>query len=245
MNKLFLISVMFSVFVLVRTSYAEGTKKILLKEIRRETNQKKQEVRVTTKGFIEQAKNAIKEKIKKQLKGELITINGNTLSVQKDNKSFTVLVSDKTELRRKFGAQSTLNEFSAKDTLIVIGNRTKNSDGTFSSTSIDATYIRNMSIQRRFAVFAGEVTSKTTSTLTIKTIARGNQTIYISSNTEYKERNKKIAFADISVGDKVIVKGELWDRVNEKIDAKTIQKISSKAKMPPISPTIKITPEKE
>jgi hypothetical protein len=240
-NLLVLLS--FCLAIAPKLLYAESPTRELLKEKRSEVVQERKETRDTTKNLIEQAKNMIKEKIKKQLKGQLITISGNTLTVQKDSKNYTVLVNDQTKLKRKFGASSTLSEFTPKDTLVIIGNRTKNSDGTFSSTSIDASYIRNMSIQRRFAVFTGEIINKTTNTLTLKTVNRGTQTVYLSSTTEIKENNKMISLSDIQVGDKVIVRGELWDRANEKIDAKNIMKLNIKKLSP--TPLAKITPEKE
>lgn len=190
--------------------------------------QEKKEVRENTKSILEQAKDIIKEKIKKQIKGQLVTISGNTLTVKKDEATYTVLVSDRTELKRKFGGSSTLNEFSPNDMLVIIGNRVKNDDRTLSPTGIEAIYIRNMSIQRRFAVFTGMVTSKTSNTLTLKTVGRGAQTVYVSSSTQYKEKNKEISLEDIQIGNKIVVKGELWNRTNEKIDAKTIVKLGSR-----------------
>lgn len=227
------------VFFVVRITSAEvsvgGVLRDQKKELIQEKIQNKKDIRENTKGLLEQAKDVIKEKIKKQLKGQLVTISSNTLTVKKDDKSYTVLVTDKTELKRKFGASSTLSEFSPNDTLIIIGNRVKNSDSTLSATEIEASYIRNMSIQRRFAVFTGEVTAKSSTTLTLKTTGRGTQTVYVTSSTQYKERNKAITFADIQIGDKIVVKGELWDRVNEKIDAKTIMKLSSQKSTPSVT----------
>lgn len=196
------------------------------KEVREEVKEK---VKEDSKNLIERAKTAIKERIKRHIRGTLTSISGNTLAVSTENNlTLTVLVSDKTQLKRKFGGTSTLGEFSVNDDLIIIGNRKKNSDESMSSTEVEASYIRNMSIQRRFAVFTGEITAKSSTTVTLKTIGRGTQTVYVMSNTQYKERNKAITFADIQIGNKIVVKGELWNRVNEKIDAKTILKIPSR-----------------
>jgi len=244
-NKLALSVFLIGIFFIARGTSAELSIGGVLREQRKELIQEKiqnikeiniKEVRENTKSLLEQAKNIIKGKIKKHLKGQLVTISGNTLTVQKDDTSFTVLVTDKTVLKRKFGAPSTLSEFSPNDILIIIGNRVKKSDTTLSDTEIEASYIRNTSIQRRFAVFTGEVTAKSSTTLTLKTTGRGTQTVYVASSTQYKERNKAITFADIQMGDRIVVKGELWDRVNEKIDAKTVLRISIKPKATP-SPT--------
>lgn len=213
------------------------------KQILMQEKQDVKEMKTNTSSLLERAKNLIKEKIKKQLRGELVTISGNTLTVQKDTLTYTVQVTDKTQLKRKFGGNSNLSEFSPHDTLLVIGNRVKDTQGTYSATEVEATYIRNMSVQRRFAVFTGEVEAKSGTTITLKTIGRGAQTVYIASGTKVQEKNRTISFSDIHVGDKVVVKGELWDRVSFKIDAKTILKLN--IKKPSLTPAIKITPEKE
>lgn len=242
MSWMFLVGV----FFLVQGSNAEVSLRGVLREQRKEVIQEKiqdiKDVRENTKSILEQAKNMIKEKIKKQIKGQLVTISGNTLTVKKDEETYTILVTDKTELKRKFGGSSTLDEFSPNDILMIIGNRVKNSDGVLSTSEIEASYIRNMSIQRRFAVFVGEVTAKSSTTLTLKTIGRGTQTVYVTSSTLYKEKNKTITLADIQIGNKIVVKGELWNRVSDKLDAKTIVKLSLKNTS---TPSITKTPELE
>lgn len=238
-------SIISSLYLIPSLAHAElGIREIKKEKIRREVVQDtKVEVREETKNLLERAKDMVKEKMKRQIKGTLVSITGTVLMVQKDQTTFTVNTTDKTEFKRKFGAVSSLSEFSPNDQLLIIGNRIKNTDGTLSSNEIEASYIRNMSIQRRFAVFIGEVTAKTESTLTLKTGGRGVQTVYVSTNTKYSEKNKTISFADILVGDKILVKGELWDRVNERIDAKSVLKLNFKK--PSITPSITKSPEKE
>lgn len=226
-------SLMMALVLTPPMSYAQSPTRGILRELRKEVVQeKKEQVRENTKNILEQVKNIIKEKIKKQLKGVLVSISGNVLTVKKDENSYTVNVTSKTELKRKFGAASSLDEFNPNDQLLIIGNRKKNSDGTLSTSEIDASYIRNMSIQRRFAVFNGKVLSISTNSFVIQTKSRGTQTVYTSTQTQYKEKNAAITFADIHIGDNLIVKGELWDRVNEKIDAKTVLKLAN-----PVKPT--------
>lgn len=162
--------------------------------------------------------NAIKEKIKslfpRQFRGKLKTINGSVLTVTtKDGKEIVVNVVKETMLKRRFGASSTLSEFMVGDELAVVA---KNQD---------AKYIRNLSIQRRNAVFTGTITTKTDTSFTLQTVSRGLQNVYTSSTTVIHEKDKVKTYADLAVGDKVLVKGELWDRANTKIDAKKILKL--------------------
>ena len=218
-------------------------KKEIVKEKKEIIQEKKIEDKEKSKNIIEQAKNAIKENIKKQIKGTLVTKNGTTLSVQKDQTTYTVITTDATQLKRKFGADSSLSEFSVNDELLIIGNKKKNTDGTVSRTEIEASYIRNMSIQRRFAVFNGEVSGITDKTITLQTKGRGTQTINILEKTLIKEKNVTILFSSLKVGDNLIIKGELWDRVSNTVDAGTILKLNKKS--PSITPTVTSTPTED
>lgn len=222
---LFLMVVLF----ITQSSLAQSPTRAVLREQRKELIQEKKDlVKEKTTNVLERVKNVVKEKIKRQIKGTLVAIVGNTLTVQKDQTNFTVTTTDKTELKRRFGATSSLSEFSPNDELLIIGNRKKNTDGTFSSSEIEASYIRNMSIQRRFAVFNGTVVSVSTNSLVLQTKSRGIQTVYVYITTQYKEKNTSISFNDIQVDDNLIVKGELWDRVNDKMDAKTILRLTNR-----------------
>ena len=164
--------------------------------------------------------NAIKEKVKsllpKQFRGKLKTISGSVLTVTtNESKDIVVNVVKETMLKRRFGANSSLSEFMVGDELAVVA---KNQD---------AKYIRNLSIQRRNAVFTGTITTKSDTSFTLQTVSRGLQNVYISSTTVIYEKDKVKTYADLTVGDKVLVKGELWDRANTKIDAKKILKLPS------------------
>ncbi|MEK7565782.1 MAG: DUF5666 domain-containing protein, partial [Patescibacteria group bacterium] len=109
----------------------------------------------------------------------------------------TVNISPNTKLLRKFGAKSTLTEFSVGDNVMVVGS------------SASASLVRNFSIQKRHGVFFGEIISL--EPLIIKTLHRGNQTITLSSSTKYVNRQEAaIVFATLQIGHRLRVKG-LWD----------------------------------
>ncbi|MBI4973698.1 hypothetical protein HZC27_03760 [Candidatus Roizmanbacteria bacterium] len=176
--------------------------------------------------------NSIKEKVKsllpKQFRGKLKTISGSVLTVTtNENKDIIVNLVKETMLKRRFGANSTLSELMVGDELAVVGKRHKGTDGQYSESEVDAKYIRDLSIQRRNAVFTGTITTKADSSFTLQTVSRGLQNVYISSTTTIHEKDKVKTYADLAVGDKVLVKGELWDRANTKIDAKKILRLPS------------------
>ena len=120
--------------------------------------------------------NAIKEKVKsllpKQFHGKLKTISGSVLTITtREGKDVVINVVKETMLKRRFGANSTLSEFMVGDELAVV------------SKNQDAKYIRNLSIQRRNAVFTGTITTKADASFTLQTLSRGLQSVYISSTT--------------------------------------------------------------
>lgn len=142
--------------------------------------------------------------------GTLKTKSGDTvpatLVVTRDNKDYTINVDANTQLRRRFWGKATLSEFTVGDTLNVIGQWAD--DG---HTTINAKLVRDASIQKRFGVFVGEVTSLTSGGWVISTVHRGSQTVTISGSTKLVNRKgEAIAQTDVKVGHKLRVRG-LWD----------------------------------
>ena len=159
--------------------------------------------------------------------GTLTAKDGNTLTVSKDGKSYSVLVDSNTQLRRKFWGKATLDEMQIGDTLNVMGKWT---DET--KTAVLAKMIRDVSIQKRNGVFVGTVNSLTSNGWMMDTIKRGSQTVTVSSTTRFVNRKGvSIAQSDILVGHKVRVKG-LWNSQANTITEVTHVKDFS---LPPVS----------
>ena len=193
-------------------------------------NEKKDEIKSASdeskKGLIEQLKKTIKSKLSKRIHGKLTLINDTTLMVLSDKEVvYTVNILSSTQLRRRFGAATTLSEFSIGDELALVGATHKISESEYLETEIDAKLIRNLSIQRRNAVFIGSVLMKEPDFFTIETQSKGVQTVYIDYATVYTQKNLAISYAQIQVRDKVVVKGGLWDRALDQIDAKKVMKL--------------------
>lgn len=172
---------------------------------------------------------AIKEEIKEKVvnkfpraaigTGTLKSLDGANLMVDKDGKTYTVQTGkfDKctTKIVRRFGGESSLSELTIGDQLGVVGRFT---DDT--KTTITACVIRDLSIQKRFGTFVGDV--KSLSPLVITTIARDDQTVTIAATTKLvNRRGSAITQADILVGHRVLVRG-LWNRVNNTITETTV-----------------------
>ncbi len=135
-----------------------------------------------------------------------------TITCAKDDKIYTVLTDDKTQFRRRFWGKGSLSEIASGHVINVIGAWT---DDTH--TTVQARLVRDTSIQKRFGVFFGTVTSVLGSGWIMDTPRRGAQTVTVSSNTSIVNRKEEtILQADVAVGHKVRVKG-LWDSVNNTI----------------------------
>ena len=141
--------------------------------------------------------------------GKLTAKTDTTLTVEKDGKSYTVNMDSNTQLRRRFWGKAELSEFSIGNIVNVIGLWT---DDTH--TAINAKLIRNVSIQKRFGVFFGEVKSLLSGgwVMSTKSENRADQTVTVSGSTKFENRKgETMTQADVKVGHKVRVRG-LWDK---------------------------------
>ncbi len=148
--------------------------------------------------------------------GKLTAINGTTLTVDNDGKSYSVLTGTfdmcTTQFRRRFWGVSSISEMTVGDNVNVVG-RWK--DDT--KTTVEACLVRDTSIQKRHGVFFGTVTSLSGSGFVIEAVRRGTQTVTTSSSTKFVNRkNQSIAQGDIAVGHKVRVRG-IWNNLNNTI----------------------------
>jgi hypothetical protein len=166
--------------------------------------------------------------------GTVTAINGTTLTItNKESNIFTIQTNEKTQYRRRFWGKGSFSETQVGDTVSVVGKWT---DDTH--TTILATLIRNLSVQKFMGVFFGTVQSVTSSGWVMKTIGRGDQTVTISSSTKLTDRKGGvITQADIVVGHRVRVRG-LWDR-----KAKTVTEVTAvKDFSIPVVATVSVTP---
>lgn len=153
-----------------------------------------------------------------------------TLMVTKDGKDYTVNIDASTQLRRRFWGKATLVEFAVGDTINVIG-QWANDD----HTTVNAKLVRDASIQKRFGVFFGTISSGGgTSTLVVDTIRRGAQTVTVGSATKLvNRRGENILVTDLKNGDRIRVRG-LWDsKANTITEVATIKDYNLPTKSAP------------
>jgi hypothetical protein len=136
-----------------------------------------------------------------------ITVKGDSsLSVEKDGKTYTVNVDSNTKIRRRFYGDAAFSDLLVGHEVDIVGKWT---DDT--KTTILASLIRDISIQKRHGVFIGIVQAISGNDITIKTVNRGIQKATVTSSTVYVNRmQQKINLSDIAVGHRIRVKG-MWD----------------------------------
>jgi len=208
-----------AVFTLALSLWAPIVSAGPLEDVRKDRREATQEFKETRKNLLEQFRDKVNSKTVeiKNYMGVGITIanakvtakSDNSLTIEKDGKSYTVNFDSKTQLRRRFWGKSELDEFSVGNIVNVIGKWT---DDTH--TAINARLVRNISIQKRFGVFFGDVKSIVGAgwVMSTKSENRADQTVTVTSETRYENRRgESMTQAEVKAGHKVRVRG-LWDR---------------------------------
>lgn len=178
------------------------------------------------------------------LVGAKVTAVGDgTLTVQKDDKTYTVNTDTKTKFRRHFWGKSDLREFSVGDMVNIWGTW---ADDT--QTTINALMIRNLSIMKRHGVFFGTIKSLGDNSFVISSVNRGDQTVTVATTTKYINRREQvITFVDLKAGHRVRIKG-LWDKsektVSDIVQVKDFSLPPHAEKTTTITPTVTETPVK-
>lgn len=203
-------------------SYAVGEE--LKKKIKEEIRQEIKDRVATRPALVKRERVAI-------IGGTLSSKDGTTLTVTKDGNTYTVLTDSKTHFRRKFWGKAALEELQLGDTLNIHGKWADEAQ-----TTIQATMVRDLSIQKRFGAFFGTIKSLTSNGWVMETIKRENQTVTVTDDSRLvNRRGQKIAQSDVAVGHRVRVKG-LWNSQNNTITEVTHVKDFSLPPIPTKSP---------
>jgi hypothetical protein len=180
-------------------------------EIKEEIKERRGDLKDLIASKTAQIKNFISNRA--VIKEGVVTGKGsNTLTVTSEGKTVTVNIDSNTRLRRRFYGKATIGEISINDKLNITGKWTDENH-----TAINANLIRDMSIQKRFGVFVGDVTAINGSDITINSLHRGTQKVTISQTTKIENRKEQtISQTDVIVGHKIRVKG-MWDSANNTV----------------------------
>ena len=165
-------------------------------------------------------------------KAILKTIDGQTLTVTVKDKVYTVNVTDKTKLLRKYGAKSNLGEFAVGNSLQIYGRRT-------ADTVVQASLIRNSSIEKKHATFLGVIESidSANQKFVLKPVSRAKVIVTVVADTKIMYKSKAQTFADLVVGSKLAVSG-VWDKSNNTVTEVTkivVVSLPKPAKVKPVT----------
>lgn len=139
--------------------------------------------------------------------GTLVSVTSTTLPstlvVQSGSTMYTVNVTKDTVLVRKYKGSSLLDEFGVGDVLQITG--------IVAGTTINATRIKNTTIQRVGGVKVGKILSinAVASTFVLKVGGIANQTVTVPDSAKIYKGNLPGSFSDLAVGQTVKVVG-LW-----------------------------------
>lgn len=153
------------------------------------------------------------------LTGTLTIMSGTTVpavfTVTAGATTYTVNVSTTTKIVRKFNGTSDLGEFTVGDSIQVTGRLSNDVANT-----IDATKIKDLSIQRVGGTFKGAVVATFCSGnyFTFKPDERVQQTVNLSTTTKLTRGGTKITCAELVAGERAKVIG-VWNTTNNTIAA--------------------------
>lgn len=222
-------------------SEVKPTVKAGRQELKEERDEIREEIRVSTPPG--QLKLRIWERLREHFpfllpagvnRATISSIAGTTLptaiKVNKDGKTITLNITEKTVILRKFGGKSSLAELHVGD--IVTARGTWEDKET---AILDTRVLRDISIQKRFGTFWGKIKSISGQTFVLETSQRGEQTVTLAGSTKIVDRKEKtISFSDLKIEHRVRVTG-LWDSTLKTIsEVKTIKDWSIG---PVVSPT--------
>jgi hypothetical protein len=159
------------------------------------------------------------------------------LTVEKDSVTYTININEKSRLRRRFFGDAKFDEMSVGNVVSIFGKWTDETHKT-----IQAEMIRNMSIQKRFGVFVGDVTAVNGNDITIKSVHRDLQKATVAATTKIVDRKEGILkLTDVAVGHRVRIKG-MWDNSNNTITEVTnVKDYTLPVKATP-TPTVTVAP---
>jgi hypothetical protein len=204
------------------------------KEIReRKKEEIKNQIEERKENMLDKAKNLLQKiRVEARVTAKITNIGTMELTItDKENHAYTVKITDKTQLIRRWGGESNLGEFAVGNEVNVIGKWNDEQ-----KTTIEAVLVRNLSIQKRFGVFFGQVTEKKDNYFVITTIDRGNQKVYFSNTTKFLDDKKNpINYSNLKIGDRLRVKG-VWDRSLNEI--RETQEVRVFPQAPRLTPTV-------
>ena len=159
------------------------------------------------------------------IRGAKITaISGSSLMVSQTwgayVSTWTINTGPSTEIIRRYGGVSSFAEFAVGDYVAAKGML----DTTKTQSTITAKVVRDYSIQRENATFAGTVQSVNSGnqSFVLATPNRGSQTIFVSSSTVVKQGGATTTFAALLAGQKITKAAGVWNNLTNSMQSEKV-----------------------
>jgi hypothetical protein len=153
--------------------------------------------------------------LQKTFTGTVTKISGNQVTFKTNSAASYMADTGSASLVRRNGAAMRLEE-------IVVGDKVQVGGRLWQDGSMNASYIRNMSLYVHNGTFTGKIIAiNPGNSLTIQSKTHGIQTIQTSPLTVYKKNGKTGTLGDVVYGITVTVKGT-WERNNTTVVAKEV-----------------------
>ncbi len=150
------------------------------------------------------------------LRGTLDSIGTNTLTIKSWGGIWNINIATSTKLVRNFGGASNLSEFQKGDWVSVQGKINDSAAWT-----IDATIVKNSSIQAKNADFSGIISNMSSSTFSLTTAKRGTVQVTVNADAKIIVDHKTGVITDLKNGMVAKIKG-VWNRAQSSVAASWI-----------------------
>ena len=151
-------------------------------------------------------------------------ISGTVISATTTVGSFVtnwkINTSESTSIIRRYGGTALLSEIQTNDYISFSGPL----DATATEATVNASSVKDWSIQESNSSFSGRITSINSSNTSF-VLTRSNTetiTVVVSTSTKIKRSNANIAFSDLKVGDNVVSTSGLYNNTSKVLQADTI-----------------------
>lgn len=156
---------------------------------------------------------------------KITSISGGTIDAAQNwgayNMNWVVNTGASTSFLRRGGTTSSMGEFSVGDYISFTGPL----DTTQSVATVDASVVRDFSIQLFDSNFSGTVSSVNTasSSFMLQTSAQGNVTVNTTAETKIWQGSATTTFASIAVGQTISSTSGLWNNLTDTLQAATVR----------------------
>lgn len=149
--------------------------------------------------------------------GTVTRLSGNQVTFKTASAASYTAETSQAVLVRKNGTAMRFEE-------LLVGDRIEVRGTLWPDNSMNALYVRNMSLYTHTGTFTGKIASidPANNTFTMQSRTYGTQTVRTDGFTTYKKNSKSVTFKELETGYSVTVKG-VWDRANTNVLAKSVQ----------------------